>query len=76
MHETDLKVYGCRFIGDYYDIIRESMVNGNRKQAIDQFLKLSKAQRKEYLKALVNDVNETGDKLAISMLRIFIDLIY
>ena len=44
-----LKSYECDDIYDYFNIVMESKINGNRQQAIDQFKKIDKKLRFDFL---------------------------
>ena len=44
-----LKSYECNDIYDYFNIVIESKINGNRQQAIDQFKKIDKKLTFDFL---------------------------
>jgi len=48
--KTLVKEYGFGNKSEYFDMIGESIVNGNRSQAKEQFLAMDKESRKEFVK--------------------------
>jgi ferritin-like protein len=44
-----LKSYEVETIGGYFWVIVESVINGNREQAREQFKEMQQEQRKEFL---------------------------
>lgn len=44
-----LKSYNLSCILDYYDMIIESVINGQHKQAKEQFLCMPKSNRKDFI---------------------------
>lgn len=49
-----LKDYECKTIEDYFDIVIVSRINGNISQAKEQFKKIEKSRRSEFLDYVKN----------------------
>jgi len=67
-----LKKYGLNSDMQYFEMIVESVINGQRTQAKDLFTSLTKSERKSFVKAIYFEwqtVLKTDDK------KMFIDLI-
>lgn len=47
-----LKEYGFNSDMQYFEMIVESVINGNRTQALEQFKAMPKQYQKEFIKAL------------------------
>ena len=69
-----LKIYSLKDEGDYYCMIIESVVNGQRTQAKEQFKAMPRENRKEFIKRLFNGTFEDS-ALSYSDVCDFIDLI-
>lgn len=65
-----LKEYNCNLYADYYDIILISVINGQRKQAKEQFKAMPVNHRKQFVKNLCQNSNTDYSNLCM-----FIDLI-
>jgi hypothetical protein len=49
-----LKQYDFSDNNQYYDMIAESMLNGQKKQAIQQYLAMPQSYKKEFIKMLID----------------------
>jgi hypothetical protein len=47
--KNTLKYYELNSMQDYYDMTIESYINGNRNQALEQFKKMNKKQKLEFI---------------------------
>jgi len=53
-----LKEYEVKEVSNYFDIIIESFINGNREQAKTQFKAMPKVQKKQFLHHLIEEDKE------------------
>lgn len=70
----DLEYYNYD-IAEYFEYIKESILNGQKQQAGKLFLKLSKQQRKDFLASLMEGTT-TISGIELSTIRYCISLIY
>ena len=68
-----IKTYGLNSDMQYFELIVESLKNGQRKQAINQFLSMDKAYRVKFIK---NALTNWNSGLTNSELSIFVEFIY
>lgn len=69
-----LKTYGLSSVEDYRTMVRDSFINGQRKQAKEQFMAMPKAERLSFLKDLIFYCDETYTKDAIFFFNTFFNL--
>jgi hypothetical protein len=70
-----LKSYELNSDMQYFDMILESIVNGHKQQAVDQFKELPKADRKNFLMLLYRDFYSGYYKPSEEMVKRFLDVI-
>ena len=56
-----LKSYGLNSDMQYYELIVDSVINGQRTQAKEQFKAMSKKERKQFVKSVLTDWNTPLD---------------
>jgi len=63
-----LKDYGFNSDMQYFEMIVESIINGQRTQAKEQFKAMSREYRKQFIKACTDDWNTGLSRSDIAML--------
>jgi len=73
--KSTLKDYGFSSMEDYHQMIIESKVNGQLTQARDQFNRMNREQKRDFLSYLADEVerNSNGNTVYYQLLKLLIE---
>lgn len=69
-----IKKYGLLSVDDYHKMVRDSLINGNRKQAKEQYMAMPRAERVSFLKDLIYYEDSSSHKESIFFFNTFFNL--